>query len=365
MERQKKIIKTSILGIVMNVTLVAFKATIGFLSNSIAIILDALNNLTDAISSIVTILGTKLANKAPDKKHPYGYGRIEYFSSIVVAGLVLYAGVTAVTESIDKIINPGEVDYSFVSLVIIAVAVLVKFFFGRYVKSVGKKYNSGALVASGQDAFMDSILSFSTLVAAVISFIWGIHLEGYLGVVLAAFIIKAAIDMLIEPINLMIGTRADKNLTSKIRKLAMSYPEVEGVYDLTIHDYGPNKAIATLHIQIPDKTTAREIHRLSRQISYDIFNKYGIVTTVGVYAANISGKYGEIKTDVEKIVKKRKEIKQVHGFYVDNNNNVYFDLVINFEAENPEAITKEVISELKLKYPKYDFHIIIDADISD
>lgn len=365
MDRQSKIIKTSILGIIVNVILVAFKAAVGFLSNSIAVILDALNNLTDAISSIVTIIGTKLANKSPDKKHPYGYGRIEYFSSIIVAGLVLYAGVTAVTESINKIINPGETDYAVSSLIIIAVAVLVKFFFGRYVKGVGKKYNSGALVASGQDAFMDSILSFTTLIAALISFIWNIHLEGYLGLVIAAFIIKAAIEMLIEPINLMIGTRADKNLTSKIKKAILAYSEVEGVYDLTLHNYGPSKTIATAHIQIPDKMTAKEIHTLTREISYDIFEKFGIITTIGIYAANTSGKYGDLKSEIQKLIKSHKGITQFHGFYVGENNNVYFDIVVDFSVEDQDQVYNDLLQELAQKYPEYHFNIILDADISD
>ena len=142
MDRNKVIIKTSILGIIVNIILVIFKATVGLIANSIVIILDAVNNLTDALSSVITIVGTKLANKAPDKKHPYGYGRIEYFTSVIISVIVLFAGITAGKESINKIISPEETDYSIVSLIIIAVAVVVKFTFGKYVKNTGKKVNS-------------------------------------------------------------------------------------------------------------------------------------------------------------------------------------------------------------------------------
>ena len=200
MEREKIIIKTSVLGIVVNIILVIFKAIIGVIVNSIAIILDAVNNLTDAVSSIVTIIGTKLANKAPDKEHPFGHGRIEYFTSAIVSAIVLLAGITAIKESIEKIIHPDESNYSIISLVIIAVAVIVKFIFGRYVKSVGKKVNSQSLIASGQDAFMDSVLSFTTLVAAIINYIWHFSLEGYLGVIIGIVIIKSAIEMLKETV---------------------------------------------------------------------------------------------------------------------------------------------------------------------
>ena len=167
--REKKIVRTSILGILANTMLAAFKAIVGMATHSIAVVLDAVNNLSDALSSIVTIIGTKLASRNPDKKHPLGHGRIEYLSTTIVSMLVLYAGVTAIVESVKKIIRPEAPDYSPVSLLIISVAVLVKVFLGRYVKSVGEKVNSDSLIASGSDATFDAILSFSVLVTALIS----------------------------------------------------------------------------------------------------------------------------------------------------------------------------------------------------
>ena len=366
MEREKKIIKTSILGIIVNLILVVFKAVIGIFANSIAIILDAVNNLTDAISSIITILGTILANKKPDKKHPYGHGRIEYFTSVIISFLVLFAGITAVKESIEKIINPGESDYSVISLIIVAVAVIVKFVFGRYVKNTGEKLNSQSLVASGQDAFMDSILSFTTLVAAVINFIWNLSLEGYLGVIIAIVIIKSAVDMLRETLSIMIGEREDKEFTDKIKAKVCSYEEVQGAYDLTLHNYGPSKIIATVHIQVRNDMTAEELHILTRQITYDIFEEFGIIITIGIYAANDKGEFGEIKKELAKLIKEYEHVKQVHGFYVDKkNNNVYFDLIIDFECKNPEEVKDSMIEKLESKYEKYKFNIILDADITD
>ena len=161
MDRNKKIIKVSIFGIIVNVILAGFKALVGLLANSIAIILDAVNNLSDALSSIITIIGTKLSTKRPNKKHPFGYGRIEHFSSIIIAILVLFAGITSFKESLDKIINPEKAEYSIITLIIIVVAVFVKFFFGRYVKSEGEKLNSGSLVASGTDAISDFFVTFN------------------------------------------------------------------------------------------------------------------------------------------------------------------------------------------------------------
>ena len=194
MDRSKIIIKTSIKAIFVNICLVIFKAIVGVLTNSIAIILDAVNNLSDAVSSIITIVGAKLSNKAPDREHPYGHGRIEYIASVIIALIILLAGFTSLKESIEKIVVPGDVNYSAVSIVVVTVAIFVKFFLGRYVKNTGKKINSQSLVASGTDAIMDSIISLSTFVAAIISIIWNISLEGYLGVIIALFIIKSSID---------------------------------------------------------------------------------------------------------------------------------------------------------------------------
>ena len=286
MDRDKIIVKTSVMGILVNLILVAFKATIGIMVNSIAITLDAVNSLTDALSSIITIIGTKLAGKAPDKKHPYGYGRIEYFSSVIISIIVLLAGITALEESVPKIFNPVLADYTFVSIFIIAVAVVVKFLLGRYVKGNGKEINSKSLVASGSDALFDAILSLSTVVAAIISLIWNISLEGILGTIIAFVIIKAAIEMLSETLSSMIGTRVDSEITDKIKDRISEFDEVLGVYDLTLHNYGPTQLMGSVHVELRDGLTAKEIHKLTRCILYAVYEAFGIILTVGIYASN-------------------------------------------------------------------------------
>ena len=365
MDRNKVIIRTSIMGIIVNVVLSAFKAVIGAAAGSIAIILDAVNNLTDALSSVITIVGTKLSNKAPDKKHPYGYGRIEYFTSVIIAAIVLAAGVTALKESIGKITDPGEVDYSAASLIIIAVAVAVKFFFGRYVKATGKKVDSGSLIASGEDAFMDSILSFTTLVAAVINFIWHLNLEGYLGVVIACFIIKAAIEMLRETADSLLGERADDELVAQLKDHIISYEEVQGAYDINLHNYGPEKTIGSVHIQVRDDMTAEEIHMLTRRIEYSVYDKFGIILTMGIYAANDTGLSGDIKKTLMDLSKRYDTLLQVHGFYVDTKTNtIYFDMIFDFEEKNKEGILAEISKDLLARWPGYTVSPILDSDIS-
>ncbi len=366
MNRGSKIIKISILGIFVNLVLVAFKAVVGFITNSIAIILDAVNNLSDALSSIITIIGTKLSTKRPDRKHPYGYGRIEYFSSIIIAMIVLFAGITAFRESFDKIINPSDANYSIVSLIIIIVAVLVKFMFGRYIKSEGEKLNSGSLIASGTDATLDSVLSFSTFVAAIISYLWHISLEGYLGIIISLIIIKSAIEILKDTVNDMIGIRADTALTRKLRKKINSFDQVNGTYDLVLHNYGPNNIMANAHIEVSDTMTAKEIHRLTKMIALTIYNEYGINLTLGIYASNDSGKYSDIKAYLLELAKNYKSIIQVHGFYVDEENKyISFDLIFDFEEKNYDKIKNEIVTKLKEKFSDYDYFVVLDIDFSD
>lgn len=363
MTRQQKIVKTSIIGIIVNLILVAFKAVIGILTNSIAITLDAVNNLTDALSSIITIIGTKLAGKAPDKDHPYGYGRIEYFSSVIIAAIVLWAGITALMESWPKIFHPDVTNYTTVSLIIIAVAVVVKFVLGQYVKRVGQDINSQALVASGSDAFFDAILSLSTLVAAIISIFFQISLEGILGVIISIVIIKASIDMLRETLDSMIGARVDSELSRKIKESICEIPGVYGAYDLSLHNYGPEDMQGSVHVEVDDDLTALEIHSLSRQISYKIFEEFSIILTVGIYARN--NKYSEIRDDLYEIASKYEEVLEIHGFIVyEDKNLVTFDIIVDFDADR-DQVKGKILNEIKQKHPEFTYQIIDDYDVSD
>ena len=205
--REKIIVRTSVIGIVANAFLAAFKAVVGIISNSIAIVLDAVNNISDALSSLITIIGTKLAAKEPDKNHPFGYGRIEYLSAMIISLIVFYAGITSFIESVKKIIHPETPEYTTTSLIIVAVAVLVKILLGRYVQSVGNRVNSDSLVNSGKDALLDSIISASTLLAAAIYLIFGISLEAWLGAIISLIIIKSGYEMLKDTISLETSRR--------------------------------------------------------------------------------------------------------------------------------------------------------------
>ena len=248
--REKTIIRTSIIGIIANVLLAAFKAVVGLMANSIAIVLDAVNNISDAGSSLITIVGTKLAGREPDKKHPFGYGRIEYLSAMIISVIVLYAGISSLIESVKKIIHPQAADYSALSLIIVAAAVVVKILLGRYVKRVGQRVNSDSLINSGQDASLDSIISASTLAAAAIYLIFHISLEAWLGAVISIVIIKSGIEMLRDTISKILGEHNDLELARQIRQTITGFDGVQGVYDLVLNNYGPDNWNGSVHIEI-------------------------------------------------------------------------------------------------------------------
>ncbi len=366
-EREKTIVRTSIVGIVTNLFLVGFKAFVGILSNSIAVILDAVNNLSDALSSIVTIIGAKLGAKQPNKKHPLGYGRIEYLSSMIVAALVLYAGITSLVESVKKIITPEAADYGAVSIIIISVAIVVKLVLGIYVKKQGKKVNSGALAASGSDALFDAVLSSSVLASAVVFMIWGVSLEAYVGAVIAAFIIKAGIEMMIETLNDIIGRREDAETTKELKQIICEEEGVLGAYDVTIFNYGPDRNYGSVHVELPDTMSVDEVDRITRRIQTNVFHKTGIILTgIGVYSYNTADdEAARIRNAVQKAVMSHDWALQMHGFYADiEKKTIRFFAVISFDIDKKEAL-KTLYNEIGGLYPDYELMIVPDVDIAD
>ena len=340
-ERNKLIVRTSIIGILANVLLAGFKMVVGLFANSIAIILDAVNNLSDVLSSLVTIIGNKLANKAPDRKHPLGHGRVEYISALIVAAIILYAGVTAAIEAVKKIINPTKPNYTTITLFIIAVAVVVKIVLGLYVSKQGKKAKSGALEASGKDALFDAVISASVLASAILYLTTKIDLEAYVAVIISIFIIKAGIEIMAETISEILGKRADAGLTKQIKEILNREPEVRGAYDLLLNNYGPNKNYASVHIELPDTMTVDEVDVLTRKLETNVYKETGVILTgVGVYSYNTSDtEVAHIRNEIQEMVMAHDWALQLHGFYADvSAKTLRFDVVLSFDIARETAL---------------------------
>ncbi len=366
--REKIIVRTSVIGIIANVFLAAFKAVIGLMSSSIAIIMDAVNNISDAGSSLITIIGTKLAGREPDKKHPFGYGRVEYLSAMVISVIVLYAGVTSLVESVKKIINPDVPDYSTVSLIIVGAAVVVKIVLGRYVKSVGKKVNSASLVNSGEDATLDSVISASTLVAAAIFLVFDISLEAWLGAIISLVIIKSGFEMIKETVSQILGERNDADLAKSIKETVTGFPDVQGAYDLVLNNYGPDTWNGSIHIEVPDTYSADRLDQLIRSIQVKVYEEHHVIlTAIGVYSVNTKdAEIIEAYKKVKDLVLSHEYVRQIHGFYMDKEKKTLrFDIVVSFDAEDRRAVYGKVIEAVCKEYPGYELQVAMDTDFSE
>ena len=367
-KRGRTIVRTSLIGIFANVLLAGFKAVVGAASGSVAIVMDAVNNLSDAASSIITIVGTKLAGRPADKKHPFGYGRMEYLSAMVISLIVLYAGITSLQESVKKIIHPQTPEYTAVTLVIVAVAVLVKIVLGRFVKATGKRVNSDSLVNSGQDAIMDSVISASTLAAAAIYLTTNVSLEAWLGAVISAVIIKSGIDMLRETLSEILGEEVSADLARKIKADVCSFPEVRGAYDLVLNNYGPDVYNGSIHVEVCDTLNADEIDNLTRAISAKVYQKEGVLlTAISVYSYNTKDpEVTQMRDKLIRILKENPNVLQVHGFYVEKEQKAMrFDMVVSFNEKDRGKLYRDMLEKVREAFPDYQITAAMDTDFSE
>ena len=367
MDRTKQIIRTSLIGIAANVLLAGFKALVGLLAHSVAIVLDAVNNLSDALSSVITIVGTKLSVRPPDKEHPFGHGRVEYLTAIVIAIIVLTTGITSLVEAIKKIIHPTVPEYTTVTLIVIIVAILTKLVLGWYVRNQGKKLASDALIASGADALFDAVITLATLISAGIMLIWNVSLDGYIGALISIVIIKAGIEMLAPPINQLLGTQASPELVHQIKSEVSGIQGVQGVFDIILHSYGPNLSIGSLHIGVPDTMTAHQIHGLTRSISELMYVRHGIIMTVGIYSnATGDSKLAQLQRTVIQTLTSQEHVTQVHGFYCyDSGNRISVDVVPDYSVTDDAAFTQKLLDSLKQVLPDLEASILLDHNYND
>jgi len=369
--RRKVISRTSVIGIITNILLAAFKALIGFMTGSIAITMDAVNNLSDAMSAFITVLGIHLATRPADKEHPFGHGRTEYISALIVAFVVLYAGVSAMLESIRAIINPTKADYSIIALIVVSAAILVKIILGIYYKKVGTDVDSGALVNSGVDALNDAVISSMTLVAAIVYMGFKISVEPYLAAVISLMIIKSGVDMIKDTLSTILGESTTSEFASMIKsEIKNMDPRILGAYDLAIHDYGPESMVGSVHIEIPDTITVNEIDSLSRKISRHIMEKYHLgLSAIGVYSFNTGVSEA---TELREIIMNKAltypDVLEMHGFYVnDVDKEIRLDLVMGFAQKYRHIIEEynSILNYIKEIKPGYDVQIGLDRNFSN
>ena len=366
MERNRKIIQVSTVGIVANVLLAAFKAAVGFMSGAIAIVMDGVNNLSDALSSVITIVGTKLSAKPADREHPFGHGRAEYLTAIVIALIVTAAGVTSMVESIQKLVSRTTPTYSTVTLVVVVVAIAAKLALGHYVRREGRKLKSDALAASGADALFDAIVTLSTLVSAGVTMLWGLNLDGIIGTLISLVIIKAGVEMLASPVGELLGSRISPEFVASLKEKALTFEDVNGVYDIIVNNYGPNVLIGSMHVSVPETMTARQIHLLSRTMAAELYKEFGVIMTIGIYALYTGDTpMAHLQNDVIRTANSQKGVLQTHAFYYYADRNlVTIDVVPDDSVKDEKAFVQSISDLLARSFPDYNFSIVLDHNYS-
>ena len=336
---------------------------VGLLSGSVSVVLDAVNNLTDAVSSVVTIAGIKLARRKPDEKHPFGHGRIEYFSAIIIAGMIIAAGIASLYESIQKIIAPRMPEYSLTTIVIVSAAILVKLFLCRFFKKQGEKYQSKALSASGSDAGFDAVISAATLIGILIALVFHITLDGWIGTMISLYIMKAGWDMLMESVSSVIGNRPDSEVAKAIRGTVCEHKGVLGAYDLILHDYGPDSAMGSVRIEIPSDMTADQIDKLTRHISEEVMEKYHVVLTIGIYA--IDHTHNEVRRSIHETAMEHQGVLGTHAIYIDDTEKtISIDVITDFDVDR-EALEEDLEGHIHEYLPGYRASIHFENNFSD
>ena len=360
--REKLIVRAGIIGIVTNLVLAFIKVVIGSFTASIAIISDATNNLSDAASSVITIIGSKLAAKDPDEKHPYGYGRIEYITALVISIIIIVVGLEFLKTSFLAILNPNSVTFTWITILIMLITIFAKIWLSNYNKSIGKRANSPALVASGAEALGDAAVTSLTVIAAIFALLTGIHVDGYVGILVSAFILYSGLRLVMDTFNDIIGKRGDEELANEIYQEIEQTELIKGAYDLILHNYGPNRHLGSVNVEIEDFHTIREASELLMPLQSRIGEKFGVFLVFGFYSVNTSDeKVIHARTKISNILKKYPAVMNMHAFFIDNERKfIKFDIIVTFQLKDARKLKDWIISEIEQVFP--GFHVLLNMD---
>lgn len=368
--RGKYLMLGGIVGILINVILFLTKLFVGVVTSSIAIMADAFNNLSDAASSIITIIGFKLSEKPADAEHPFGHGRMEYISALIVAFLVMLVGVQFIKSSVEKILNPSAVIFETIPFILLLISIVLKLWLSRFNKYTGNAINSSALKASSVDALGDVFTSSCVALSFLASKFTSIPLDGYFGFIVALFIVYSGFNLVKETINPLLGEAPNEELVSNIKKMLLSYDNINGVHDLIIHNYGPGRIMASIHAEIPSDINVMKIHDIIDDAEREISNKLKIYLVIHMdpvctSTTEVNGTYSEVL----KIINSNPLIKSMHDFRIvgeGENKNLIFDIVVDSKGLNKvmseQELKNNIISSIKAIHPKYNCIITIDND---
>lgn len=361
-----------IVGITANAVLFAVKLSVGLITHSIAITADAFNNLSDTASSIITMLGFKLANKPADEEHPFGHGRLEYISALIVSFIVMLVGFQFVKESFDRILHPAKINFMLIPFILILVSIGVKIWLSKFNKFVAKSINSNALKASSFDAFADVIISSTTALSLFLSQWISFPLDSYLGILVALFILYSGFSLIKDTLNPLLGEAPEPELVEKIKSGVLSYSFIGGVHDLVIHNYGPGRCMASIHAEVPCDISIVKIHEIIDRAERELSKELNIFLVIHMDPINTDNhEVNKAKTELENLLKRFPIVKSMHDFRIVGNGeykNLIFDLVIEhtkgFTREDEERLKRDIDIALKGLHPLYNSVITVDRDFT-
>ena len=357
-----------IVGIITNLMLFIIKLFVGLFSNSVSILADAFNNLSDAASSIITIVGFKMANKPADAEHPFGHGRIEYITAMIVSFMVMLVGLQFVKTSFQKIINPTPVTFELLPFILLLISIGFKFWLSKFNKSIGNKINSSTLKATATDAMGDVFTSTTVVISFLISKFTTLPIDGYIGIIVALAIVYSGFSLIKETLSPLLGEPPDPVLVSNITDMVMSYENITGIHDLIVHNYGPGRIMASIHAEIPSNIDIMEIHHIIDTAEREISKKLNIYLVIHMDPICVdTDEIVEARNMVKDVLKKYEEVKSFHDFRVvgdHDNKNLIFDIEVCPKCLANENRSSQLLSNIEKdineKSPEYRCVITVD-----
>ena len=355
------------MGIFLNVCLFILKYIAGAISNSIAITADAFNNLSDAGSSLVSIIGFKMAGQKPDMKHPFGHGRIEYLSGLIVSAAIIVMGYEILKDSVLKIFHPEEITFSYITVIVLSVSILVKIYMALYNKKIGKKIDSSALLATSQDSLSDTVSTLAVLISTLLFFVFYINIDAYCGIFVGIWIIIAGIKSANETISPLLGQAPSKEFVKSVEEIVTSYKEIIGIHDLIVHDYGPGRVMISLHAEVSNKGDINELHDVIDLAEVRLRNELNCHAVIHMDPIEVGNPLtDELKAIVKESAKKVDENISIHDFRVvrgTTHTNLIFDALVPFSVKLPdEEVVKEIQNEVWKVKPNHFCVVTVDRD---
>ena len=362
--REGMIAAASGLGIIVNLLIAAIKVVLGLLASSMAILSEGANNAADALSSVLTLVGTRLASRHPDEKHPFGYRRIEYLTGLVVALLILVTGIEMLIGSVKRIFTPEELSVSVLSIVIIAVSAVVKFFLGVRTIRIGRDTGSSALEAVGIESRNDSLASLITIAAAVIFLLFHVSVDAYAGILISLLIIRAGFGVLKDTLSELIGRPGEAELASKLYQEIRSTPGIVAAADMMLHNYGPDTWSGSVNLEIDHARTVGEVYAFLHALQLRIMREYGVTMVFGIYAVD-NDREGmlAIRKAILAFVQAHALVKSFHAVYLEpETGRLYCDLVVDYRLQDWDALRQEFTDYMQSQFPQNALALTIETE---